>query len=152
MNSMSIGIIVVSITMAPPWTPASCLLYCDDHQLHHHCEEPPLKHTKLVHLIANELIILEIKHHKSACRLLYKNGTTSARLCQLVTHRLHKCYTQIIAWYWSHTIHIILYKNKLGVEWFLPKLWYRIYKISMKISSDWSNQPKFEPSECLNFY
>jgi hypothetical protein len=69
----------------------------------------------------------------------------------------------------SHDIEAIPFtsfstKNKLGVEWFLPKLWYRysrqqwrsriwatrdfidcIYKVSMKTSLDWSNQPKSEP-------
>jgi hypothetical protein len=123
-NSMTFGIIVVSIAMAPPWTLSSCLLFCDDHHLCHHCEEPPWKHTKLVPLIANERITWEIKHHKSTHMSLYNNGTTSTRLCKLATHRLHKSYTEIITWYWDHTIHIILCKNKLGVEWFLPKLRY----------------------------
>ncbi len=63
MNSMTIGIIVVSIAMAPPWTPSPYFISCDDHHLHHPCEEPPWKYTKLVHLIANEWIIWEIKHH-----------------------------------------------------------------------------------------
>jgi hypothetical protein len=76
--SMAIEIIVASIAMAPPWTPSSCLLSCYDH---HPCEEPPWKHTKLVHLIANERITWEIKHHKLTRKSLYNNGTTSTRLC-----------------------------------------------------------------------
>jgi hypothetical protein len=103
---MTIEIIVVSNAMAPPWTSSLCLLSCDDHHLRRPCEEPPWNHTKLVHLIANEWITWEIKHHKS-------------------TRRLHKCYTYIITWHGGHTIHIILCNNKLGVELFLPKLWYR---------------------------
>jgi hypothetical protein len=125
MNSMVIGIIVVSKTMAPTWTPSSCLLSFDDHHVCHPYEEPPRKHTKLVHLIANEWITWEIKHHKSTHMSLYNNGATSTRLWQLTIRRLHKCYIQIITWHWGHTIHIFLCKNKLGIEWFLLKLWYR---------------------------
>jgi hypothetical protein len=162
MNSMPIEIIVVSIAMAPPWTSSSCLLSCDDHHLHHPCQESPWKHTKLVHLITNEWITLETKHHKSTHKSLYNNGTTSTRLCQLATRRLHKCYTQIITWHWVHTIHIIICKYKLDVKQFLLKLWYHysrqqrdfidyIYKISMKISLGWSNQPKSKPFKMAQF-
>lgn len=62
-------------------------------------------------------------------------------------------YTQIITWYWGHTIHITPCKNKLGVERILLKGYEaalrentdRIYEIAMKILSDWSNQADSGP-------
>ena len=64
-------------------------------------------------------------------------------------------YTQIITWFWGHTIHIIPCKNELGIERILPRgmkrplstecnggreIIDRIHRFAMKISLDWSNQ------------
>ena len=58
-------------------------------------------------------------------------------------HTTH--YTQIITWFWGHTIHIIPCKNELGIERILPRgmkrpLSTECYIFAMKISLDWSNQ------------
>ena len=156
---MAFCITMGSISMAPWWPLLSSILSCGDCHRHSYFK-PPRISTKLLHLIALVKLITwgnQASHIDTQAVIQWWDNLNPVVVT--VTRRsqksLHTDHHMILRPYHSHHTLQEQVKSRtystVGVWKALRENIDRIYRIAMKISSDWSNQTNLGHSQCPLF-